>query len=687
MATSREAQASGRRDRPPVRDAQVTDIMRTWLNRFISTSDAHKKSAKRSVPVCRKPRLILETLEAREVPAIAIQFDFSYDGAGFFNDPVKRAVLQRAADDISANLNTQLAAILPSGSNSFNLSFFNPTNGQQVSVTNRAIPANTLLVYAGGRNLVGNEAGFGGYGGYSAGGSQQWLDSLRARGVGGVTLWGGSLTFDADANWYSNLSASGLIPGQIDLYSVASHELGHLLGIGTSPVWFSQISGGAFRGGNSSALYGGPVPVYGDGAHWADGVTIAGQHVSLDPILQSGTRVSLSSLDYAALMDLGWSVSIPGAPTPPVTSPPTSPVPVPPPVAPVPVGSNSSGSIFESPSSHGNGCCCAACNPIVLSGLADGSIQAFGLDDNGQLRAGGQRFVPFPGFTGVVRSVVGDFNGDGVQDFAFGTGAGIGAQVRIINGKDGTDLVRSTTVLDGFGGGVFLASGDINHDGLSDLVVSADAGGGNRLSVFTVTGGGLRRVNDFLAFNDPNFRGGSRVAVGDVNHDGYADIIVGAGIGGSPRVAIYSGASVFAGVSRTLIPDFFALDQNLRSGVFVSTADLDGDGFSDVIYSVGNAGGPRVRVVSGATLTANPGRNAYGLPAMADFFALDPNDRNGIRIAARDLSGDGKAELIISGGGNANPIVRVFSWPRLGDANVPYIKPFSDATIDGLYIG
>jgi hypothetical protein len=150
---------------------------------------------------------------------------------------------------------------------------------------------------------------------------------------------------------------------------------------------------------------------------------------------------------------------------------------------------------------------------------------------------------------------------------------------------------------------------------------------------------------------------------------------------------VYSGSGIIAGVSRSLIPDFFALDPNLRSGVFVSAADLNGDGYSDVVYSVGTTGGPRVRIVGGDTLTANPGRDAYALPALADFFALEQNDRNGIRIAARDLNNDGRAELIVAGGGTANPVVRVFSYPTLGSGSAPTVRPFADPTIDGLYVG
>lgn len=646
--------------------------MWTWLTRSAATPIARlasRKTPARTSRKVRRPALSLEWLEHREVPAVAIQFDFSHDTAGFFADPNRRAVLQRAADDVSARLSANLPAVLPGGANNYGLSFFSPSNGQMATVANRALPANTLVVYAGGRDLPGSSAGVGGFGGYSASGTADWMNLLRSRGVGGAMLWGGSLTFDTTSNWFFGSTTAGLNGSQIDFYSVAAHELGHLLGLGTAPTWFGQVSGGAFYGPNARAVYGGAVPLGGDGAHWADGVTVGGQPVSLDPILTLGTRVPLTTLDYAGLADIGWAVSANPASPPPAAPPPAPPPPAPPPVVVPPLGNT--GSV-----------------PVVLTGPPDGSAQAFTLTADGNLAYAGGRMMPFPGFTGVVRATVADFNGDGTSDYAFATGSGTAAAVRVVNGKTGADLVPTSYVLDGFGGGVFLAAGDINRDGKAELAVSADAGGGTRISIYKVTDGGLSRVTDFLAFGDPDFRGGSRVALGDVNRDGVADLIVGAGIGGGPRVAVYSGTGLATGQPTKLLPDFFALDPALRSGVFVTTADLDGDGYSDVIYSTGNTGGPRVRVVGGSVLSANPGRDAYFLPAMADFFALDPNDRNGVRLAARDLNADGKAELIVGNGDRANPIVRVLSWPNLATSGAPYIDPFTDSLmVDGLYVG
>ncbi len=323
----------------------------------------------------------------------------------------------------------------------------------------------------------------------------------------------------------------------------------------------------------------------------------------------------------------------------------------------------------------------------MLTGPADGTARAYTLGADGYLRPAGDAIQPFPGYSGVSRGIAADFTGDGVDDLAFGTGPGAPAGVRLVDGRTGAELA-ATGVFEGFGGGLFLAAADLDRDGRAELAVSADAGGGTRVSVFKLAGGALVPVVDFLAFGDPGFRGGSRVAMADMNRDGAAELIVGAGLGGGPRVAVYDGASLARGRADRLVPDFFALDPSLRSGVYVAAADLDGDGRGDVIYSTGVTGGPRVRVVSGALLIANPGADVAALPALADFFTWDSRDRKGLRVAARDLDGDGRAELIAATADPSNPFVRVIPLSELGNPKAPLNNPLgTSTTLDGVYPG
>ncbi len=104
-------------------------------------------------------------------------------------------------------------------------------------------------------------------------------------------------------------------------------------------------------------------------------------------------------------------------------------------------------------------------------------------------------------------------------------------------------------------------------------------------------------IFSFFAYA-PTFAGGVRVASGDVNGDGVPDIITGAGPGGGPHVRVFDGAPAVAGSLVELL-SFFAYHSSFTGGVFVGAADLNGDGKADIITGAGSGGGPHVRVFDG----------------------------------------------------------------------------------------
>lgn len=338
--------------------------------------------------------------------------------------------------------------------------------------------------------------------------------------------------------------------------------------------------------------------------------------------------------------------------------------------------------------------------PLAVSGPMDGVVTLYA-----PIISGSQynpipaaTVVPFPGFPVTVRTAFGDVNGDQILDLVAMTGPGVPSRVAVIDGRDFTRVLVQP--FDPFGGnfigGGFVTTGDFNSDGRAELVASPDLGGGPRVTVFNVVGGGVQLVTSFLGIDDPNFRGGARVAAGDFNRDGFADIAVAAGYGGGPRVAVYNGRFIFGntGTPPKLLGDFFAFPgadaTTLRNGAYIAAGDLNADGFVDLIFGGGPGGGPRVRALNGALLTNGNDAVAQANP-MVDFFVGDPNTRGGIRVAGKP-TGAGFQDAIATGSGMfLESQIGVFLASRIVTGLPPTVTqvfdPYGQVLIDGVYVG
>jgi len=280
-----------------------------------------------------------------------------------------------------------------------------------------------------------------------------------------------------------------------------------------------------------------------------------------------------------------------------------------------------------------------------------------------------------------VRVASGDFNGDGIPDIVIGTGTGVATRVRVIDPTTQKELFSVQPFEAAFIGGVYVAAGDVSGDGKVDLIITPDEGGGPRVRVFNGQGFGL--VDDFFGIDDTNFRGGARAAVGDVNGDGVGDVVVAAGFGGGPRIAVYSGKSIGTQNRVKLFNDFFAFEQTLRNGTFVAAADVNGDGKADLVAGGGPGGGPRVLVLSGTDLVSSNSQ-----VAIANFFAGNDANRGGVRVAARNLDTDGKAEVIAGDGPGGEGKVRIYSGSSLSAGTPNALTTITDTSvIGGVFVG
>ncbi|VTR99137.1 FG-GAP-like repeat-containing protein [Tuwongella immobilis] len=238
---------------------------------------------------------------------------------------------------------------------------------------------------------------------------------------------------------------------------------------------------------------------------------------------------------------------------------------------------------------------------------------------------------------------------------AVSAGVGGGPIVRVYNSRTGLEVFSKMAFEDTFRGGVQTATGDLNGDGIDDVVATPNFGGG---PVFVIYDGktGAELFRD-LAFSDPNYRGGLSVAIGDVDGDGDNEIILGAGAGGGPRIQVLNpivnpAVNPFLDTPAILavlplgVGSFFAFESTFNGGVQVATGDVQGTGRDAIIVGAGDGGGPLVRVF-----------DFVGLRTIGEFFAFDPSQRSGVSVAAGNF-GRGVADIVV-GAGIGAPMVNI----------------------------
>jgi hypothetical protein len=245
-------------------------------------------------------------------------------------------------------------------------------------------------------------------------------------------------------------------------------------------------------------------------------------------------------------------------------------------------------------------------------------------------------------FKGGMSIASGDIDGDGQKEIITGAGLGGGPQVRVFE-SGGKNILSFFAFHPNFRGGIDVASGDVDSDGIDEIIVSQKSQGQAWIKVYKVYGG-ERVLAEFLAYN-PNFEGGANIAAGDINGDGKDEIITGAGTGGGPHVRAFSGSEKDLGVN------IFPYPMDFRGGVDVASANFDSDRNEEIVTSVKKFGTARIKVYK-----ANAEKTI-----LSEFLAFDERFLGGANISVGDVNRDGKGEIIIGAGSGGGPHVLGFN--------------------------
>jgi hypothetical protein len=291
--------------------------------------------------------------------------------------------------------------------------------------------------------------------------------------------------------------------------------------------------------------------------------------------------------------------------------------------------------------------------------------------------AGGLSTTPAVVLTGQAASdfgsavgTAGDVNGDGYADViigAYGYNSNQGRAYVYLGGAGGLSATPAVTLTgqatgNHFGWSVGTA-GDVNGDGYADVIVGADGYNSNQGRAYVYHGGasglGTTPAVTLTGEATSNHFGYSVGTAGDVNGDGYADVIVGAyGYNYEQgRASVYLGGA--GGLSTTPAVNYTGEYNNDCFGVSVGSAgDINGDGYADVVVGAEcyNSSQGRAYVYRGGAGGVN------STPVMTYTGETAGNGFGGMVGTAGDVNGDGYADVIIGAYGYSANLGRAYVY-------------------------
>jgi len=275
-------------------------------------------------------------------------------------------------------------------------------------------------------------------------------------------------------------------------------------------------------------------------------------------------------------------------------------------------------------------------------------------------------FFPYgPTFGGSAQVAVGDVNGDGRNDVVVLARLADGTQVRVVN-ADGSHQSAFYVLEPGVVPGASLAVGDLDGDGKAEIVLGggpspnapAPPAAGRDQRVAVYRGNGTL-VGAFTAYPGL-FQGGVRVAVADVERNGRPDVITAPGPGMEPEVELFGQQWSGSRDRGTRFGHFLAFERSFTGGVSVAAGYWSGN--PELVAVPGPGRAPEVRVFDPR------GR------LLSSFPAFEPSYRGGLSVAVGDLTADGRPEVVV---GTLAPPARIRVFDVAGWQSRPQLAPFA----------
>ncbi len=250
--------------------------------------------------------------------------------------------------------------------------------------------------------------------------------------------------------------------------------------------------------------------------------------------------------------------------------------------------------------------------------FTNGGFIRFFRADGGRVRNG--FFIYEDGYRGGEQILHQDLNGNGQRDLLIVSGNQILAWR-----DDGQPLFTIAPYGFKYTGTLNVVTADINGDDKAEIMV-APSKDVLPLKYYDLDGNPMR--DDWYPLGK-KYKNGFTLAVAKTGAKGETRLIVGAGPGAEPRVYVFTAA-------QATVRNFLAFEKAFRGGVNVAAGDVDGNGRAEIIVGAGVGKGPLVR-------TFNEEGNQQG----KEFTAYKTTRKNGAVVRAADVDFNGQSDIIV----------------------------------------